>query len=111
MSESTLFCQVGFGYKDDPESIYFHEKDGAAIGFQIRLPDEEELLDPFSVADLVAGRIDFDLLPEHMRELMYRLAERAFEMIQSDNPNESIKLNPKDIEAAFHLKNMKRTLN
>lgn len=104
MSPSTLICQVGFGYKQDPESMYYHESGGEALGFQIRIPDEDELLDPFTVDDLVAGQISFDLLPESMRELMLHLAERTFELIQADNPTESEKLDPMDIEACFHIR-------
>ncbi|GAB0174745.1 MAG: hypothetical protein HHAS10_06240 [Candidatus Altimarinota bacterium] len=111
MPSTNLICQVGFGYKQDPDHIYYHEKDGELLGFQVTLPDEEELLDPFTVDDLVTGQISFELLPQSIKELMMHLAERTFGLIQVDNPKESELLDPMDIEACFHRRESAPTLN
>ena len=110
-SQTTIFCQIGFGYKKTPEDVYFHAPNGEAIWFEITINDIEACLDPFSMEDLVAGKIDFDLLPQVLRDTINKLALRTFEVISKDSPQESAKLDPTDAEALFYAQEVPKYLN
>lgn len=111
MQDITVFCQVGFGVKESPKEVYFHEKDWEAVWFEIPLWDAEKFLDPFSLEDLIRGSIPYELLPPDLRNTIQDIASRTFACIQSDKPQESSALDPTDAMALFYSPLDPKTFN
>lgn len=102
MPWAEVICQVWFWYKRSRNHVYYHENNWRLVGHQVRIDNPTALLDPYDLEDLIAWKIDYDLLPIDLQNLLQTVAKETFSLISADNPDESKKLDPLDIEAVFH---------
>lgn len=84
----SLFCQVGFQPKKQG-STYFHRIEGdIPFGGTLELEDESEIR-PYSVEDILGGRLDYDRLPLVLRETIMAVAQCTCNAIASENPKQA----------------------
>ena len=101
MSWANVIFQVGFWYKKTPDHVYYHERNWKLVGTEITIDNPSGFLDPFSLEDLLAWKIPYDLLPVALQKIIKRATSDTFELIWRDTPKEMKKLNPNDIEVVF----------
>ena len=87
MPWAEVICQVWFWYKRSRNHVYYHENNWRLVGHQVRIDNPTALLDPYDLEDLIAWKIDYDLLPIDLQNLLQTVAKETFSLISADNPD------------------------
>lgn len=104
-----IIFQVGFWYKKEKDEAYYHvdaEWDPYLFSLTVWWWEDggiEEMISPFTIEDLTSWNIDYDLLPQVLKDEIRKITRLTYLAIEKENPRELSKLNIEDQLVIFQV--------